>query len=44
MPSPVVDHLRRFTGMGWYHLVGYARFREEALRRVESSSTIGTNA
>lgn len=44
MPSPVVDHLRRFTGMGWYHLVGYARFREEALRRVESSSTIGSNA
>jgi N4-gp56 family major capsid protein len=44
MASPVVDHLRRFSGMGWYHLVGYARFREEALRRVESSSTIGTNA
>lgn len=44
MPSPVVDHLRRFAGMGWYHLVGYGRFREEALRRVESSSTIGTNA
>lgn len=44
MPSPVVDHLRRFAGMGWYHLVGYGRFREEAIRRVESSSSIGTNA
>jgi hypothetical protein len=42
--SPVVDHLRRFMGVGWYHLVGYARFREEALRRWESASTIGTNA
>jgi N4-gp56 family major capsid protein len=44
MPSPVVDHLRRFSGMGWYHLVGYARFREEAIRIVKSASTIGTNA
>ena len=44
MMSPVVDHLRRFSGMSWYGLVGYGRFREEAIRRVESSSTIGTNA
>jgi N4-gp56 family major capsid protein len=44
MLTPVVDHLRRFQGVAWYHIVGYARFREESLRRVESSSTIGTNA
>jgi N4-gp56 family major capsid protein len=44
MTSPVVDHLRRFAGLSWYHFVGYARFREEAIRAVESSSTIGTNA
>jgi N4-gp56 family major capsid protein len=44
IPGPVVDHLRRFVPMGWYHFVGYSRFREAALRRVESASTIGTNA
>lgn len=44
MMSPVVDHLRRFSGMSWYHLVGYGRFREEAIRRVESASSIGTNS
>ena len=41
--SPVTDALRRFTGMGWKHLVGYGRFREACLYRVESSSSIGTN-
>jgi N4-gp56 family major capsid protein len=44
MVSPVVDHLRRFTGLSWYHFVGYAIFRQEALRAVASASTIGTNA
>ena len=29
--SPVVDKLRRFASVGWYHLVGYARFRAEAV-------------
>ena len=28
--SPVVDKLRRFASVGWYHLVGYERFRAEA--------------
>ena len=41
--SPVTDALRRFTGMGWKHLVGYARFREACLYRVESASSIGAN-
>jgi len=41
--GPVTDKLRRFVPMGWYHLVGYGRFREESLRRVESASTIGSN-
>lgn len=43
-PSPVTDRLRRFTGMGWYWLGGYGRFREAALYRVESSSSIGVNS
>lgn len=44
MPTPVVDHLRRFLGVGWYWLGGYAIFRQAALRAIESSSSIGTNA
>jgi N4-gp56 family major capsid protein len=40
----VVDKLKRFEPIGWYWLGGYARFREAAIRRVESSSSIGTNA
>ena len=42
--GPVTDHLRRFVPMGWYFLGGYGRFREAAIRRVESSSSIGSNA
>ncbi|MBA2707816.1 MAG: N4-gp56 family major capsid protein [Gemmatimonadaceae bacterium] len=41
--SPIVDHLRRFEGWGWKHFVGFARFREEAMRAYESSSSIGAN-
>jgi len=41
--GPVVDVLSRFQPVGWYWLGGYARFREAALRRVESSSSIGSN-
>jgi len=29
--SPVVDRLRRFASVGWYHLVGYQRFRAESI-------------
>lgn len=41
--SPITDRLRRFVPMGWYWLGQYGRFREAALRRVESSSSIGAN-
>jgi N4-gp56 family major capsid protein len=41
---PIVDVLRRFEGMGWKHFVGYSVFRQAALRRIESASSIGTNA
>ena len=41
--GPVVDSLRRFNPVGWYHLVGYARFREASIRRVEAASSIGSN-
>lgn len=41
--SPVVDALRRFAGAGWKHLVGYSVFRQAALYRLESASSIGAN-
>ena len=48
-PDPVVvrgevtDVLRRFTPIGWKHFVGYSTFRADALRAVESASSIATN-
>lgn len=41
--GPVTDSLRRFQPVGWYHLVGYSIFRQEAIVRVEASSSIGAN-
>lgn len=41
--GPITDTLRRFQPVGWYHLVGYGRFREAAIRRIEASSSIGAN-
>jgi N4-gp56 family major capsid protein len=41
--SPITDHLMRFRGVGWKHFVGYGVFRQEAIRRVESASSIATN-
>lgn len=35
--SPVVDKLRRFASVGWHHLCGYKIFREEAVRKLETS-------
>lgn len=40
VPGPVTDHLRRFVPIGWYHIVGYSVFRQPALLRVESASSI----
>ena len=41
--GPVTDTLRRFNPVGWYHLAGWGIFRQECLRRIESSSSIGDN-
>lgn len=41
--GPVVDKLMRFRPVSWYWLGGYNTFRAEALRRVESASSIGAN-
>lgn len=42
--SPVTDFLRRFPALSWYALVGWSRFREAAIRRVESGSSLGANS
>jgi N4-gp56 family major capsid protein len=39
--GPVVDKLMRHRPMGWYGVLGFARYREEALYRIESGSSIG---
>jgi N4-gp56 family major capsid protein len=41
--GPVTDHLRRFQPVGWYALEGFGIFRQAALRRIESASSIGVN-
>ena len=38
--GPVVDKLMRHRPMGWYGVLGFARYREEALYRIESGSSI----
>ena len=38
--SPVVDKLKRFASVGWYHLVGYSVFRNEALIRVKTTGNL----
>jgi N4-gp56 family major capsid protein len=40
----VTDYLMRLQPLGWYWLGGYDRFREASLRRIESASSIGSNA
>lgn len=36
----IPDRLNRFFPLGWYGYLGWVRFREEALYRIESSSSI----
>ena len=38
--GPVVDKLMRHRPLGWYGVLGFSRYREEALYRVETSSSI----
>jgi N4-gp56 family major capsid protein len=36
----VTDRLKRFQPIGWYGVLGFARYREDALYRIESGSSI----
>ena len=38
--GPVVDKLGRHRPLGWYGLLGFSRFREESLIRIETASSI----
>ena len=38
--GPVVDKLMRHRPLGWYGVLGFSRYREEALYRIETSSSI----
>ena len=38
--GPVVDKLMRFRPIGWYSLQGWALYRQAALYRIESTSSI----
>ena len=38
--GPVTDKLMRLRPMGWYGVLGFARYREEALFRIENGSSI----
>jgi N4-gp56 family major capsid protein len=40
--SDKADNLNRFRAVGWKWLGGYGRFREDALWRIESSSSMGS--
>lgn len=40
--GPMVDALQRIQPLGWKWMGAYGRFREASLRRVESSSSIGS--
>lgn len=41
--GPITDSLRRFAPLGWRHATAFSAFRTDALRAVESSSSIGAN-
>jgi hypothetical protein len=38
--GPVVDRLMRFRPIGWYGVLGFSLYRQQALYRIETSSSI----
>lgn len=39
----VTDKLKRFRPVGWYGVLGWSRYREEALYRIETTSSINNS-
>lgn len=42
--GPVVDKLMRFRPIGWYGLLGWNIYRDEAIVRIETSSSVDSTA
>ena len=42
--GPVTDKLRRLVPLGWHAYVGWGEYRQNALRRLISASSIGANS
>lgn len=42
--GPVVDKLMRFRPIGWYSLIGWNIYRDEAVLRLETASSINTTS
>lgn len=40
VPGPITDFLRRFVPWGWYWLGGYSIYRQAAIQRIESGSSL----
>lgn len=38
--APVTDKLQRFSGIGWYGVLGWCLYRDESIVRFESSSSV----
>lgn len=38
--GPVVDSLNRFRPVGWYGVLGWSIYRQEAIQRIETSSSL----
>lgn len=38
--GPVTDNLNRFRPIGWYGVLGFARYREASLYRIETGSSV----
>jgi N4-gp56 family major capsid protein len=38
--GPVTDKLMRFRPIGWYGVIGWARYREESLFRIDTAASI----
>ena len=39
--GPIIDRLNRFRPVGWHGLLGWARFREASIYRIETGSALG---
>lgn len=40
VPGPITDFLRRFVPWGWYWIGGYGIYRQDAVRRLETGSSL----